>query len=315
MCRLSVLNRKQHPDPVMLTRRAFVKRTSLAAAVLAASPSAGLPTARRTELFKISLAQWTIVQALRDGVVDHLDFPKVARQNGIEAVEYVNQFFMDRAKDRTYLREMKRRADGEGVKSVLIMCDNEGRVGDPDAGRRRQAVENHFKWVDAARFLGCHAIRVNAESEGSWDEQMKLAADGLRQLCEYGARRRISVLVENHGGLSSNGKWLAGVMKLTAHPRAGTLPDFGNFRINQNETYDSYLGVEELMPFAKGVSVKPQGFDASGNRIELDYVRMMRIVVDAGYDGYCGIEYGGLDGIAAAREHLERAREELSRQS
>jgi sugar phosphate isomerase/epimerase len=250
-------------------------------------------------LFRISLAEWSVNKPLFAGEMDHLDFPGFARGLGIEAVEYVNQFFMDRAKDTEYLSEMKTRAQGEGVRSVLIMVDGEGPIGHPDANERLAAVDNHKKWVEAARFLGCHAIRVNGFSSPEWgappgdfEEEQRNVADGLRKLCEFAEPMDIDVIIENHGGWSSHGGWLAGVMKLADHRRAGTLPDFGNFRIREGETYDSYDGVAELMPYARGVSVKPNVYDANGNRSELNYERMMRIVLDAGFRGYCGIEHG-----------------------
>lgn len=308
-------------------RRNFMK---LAAGSIAAFPMAaaaassadlargsGQPSANEP-LYKVSLAQWSLVRPLQAGKIDNLDFAVLTRENGIDAVEYVNQFFMDKATDRAYLSEMKRRADGEGVRSVLIMCDREGNIGDPDDAARTTAVENHYKWVEAAKFLGCHAIRVNAYSEGSYEEQQKLVADGLRRLTEFGAEHDISVIVENHGGFSSNAQWLIGVVEQVDHPGFGMLPDFGNFQISETESYDSYQGVKELMPYSKGVSVKPRGWDANHNQVEIDLNRMMGIVVDAGYHGYCGIEYGGREegqeweAIRGLHQNLIAVRDELA---
>ena len=182
-------------------------------------------------MFKISLAEWSINKPLFAGRMQHLDFPKIAKSAGIGAIEYVNQFFKDKAKDMDFLREMNTRAAGEGVTQVLIMCDGEGNLGDPDAATRRVAAENHYKWVEAAKFLGAHTIRVNGYSSGTPDEQMKLVADGMRQLVEFADAHAIDVVIENHGGLSSDAKWLMKTIRLVNHPRAGTLPDFGNFRI------------------------------------------------------------------------------------
>ena len=154
------------------------------------------------------------------------------------------------------------------MKSLLIMCDGEGRLGDPDDSARTTAVENHFRWVEAARLLGCHSIRVNAASEGSWEEQRDLAADGLHRLARFGAGYGINVIVENHGGLSSNGRWLSSVIEAGDHPRLGTLPDFGNFRISESESYDNYRGVEQMMPWARAVSAKTNDFDDSGRGSE-----------------------------------------------
>ncbi len=290
----------------MTTRRHFIATSAATTACTLTAVKADEP------LFKISLAQWTLVADLRSGKIDNLGFAKVAADHGIRAIEYVNQFFMDKAKDETYLGEMKKRAAGAGVTSLLIMCDREGNIGDPDSAKRKQTVQNHRKWIDAAKFLGCHSIRVNAGSSGTWQEQVKLAADGLAQLTEIGAKSDINVIVENHGGLSSNGKWLAQVIRTVDHERCGTLPDFGNFRISGQETYDSYRGIEELLPFAKGVSVKDRGWDDDGNSVSIDFVKMLRIVLESGFRGYCGIEFGGFAGLNASRKALEAAREKLA---
>ena len=303
----------------MINRRYFLKTSAeLTAGISLLGLSCSSSTQSSKEpLFKISLAQWSLHRSIRNGEIDNLDFARIAkREFGIEAIEYVNQFFADKAKDEKYLQEMKKRTTEEGVLNLLIMCDGEGHLGDPDDAKRTQAVENHYKWVEAAKFLGCHSIRVNAHSEGSFEEQMKLAADGLRRLTEFGAEHDINVIVENHGGLSSNGKWLAGVMKMVDHPRCGTLPDFGNFRISDDEQYDRYQGVKELMPYAKAVSAKSHDFDEAGKETGTDYLRMMKIVVDAGYQGYVGIEYEGdrldeFEGIKATKSLLENVRDSI----
>jgi sugar phosphate isomerase/epimerase len=269
-------------------------------------------------LFSISLAEWSLHRTLGAGALEHLDFPRTARQEfGIDAVEYVNALFKDRSSEPAYLSELKARCDANGVRSLLIMCDGEGALGDPDAAARRRAVENHHRWVETARFLGCHSIRVNAQSSGPPDEQRRLAADGLRALVDYAAPFGIGVIVENHGGISSNGAWLASVIRAVDHPGCGTLPDFGNFQVAEGVWYDRYQGVAELMPFAKAVSAKANRFDDQGSERDTDFLRMLRIVVDAGYHGYVGIEYEGTElpepeGIRATLRLLERVREALA---
>jgi sugar phosphate isomerase/epimerase len=294
-----------------LSRRDFLIRASAAAAA-AALTARGLAAQTKTPAvpaFKISLAQWSLHRELRAGTLDNLDFARVAKKDfGIEAIEYVNSFFKDRAKDAAYLADMNRRAKDLGVYQHLIMCDGEGRLGDPDAAKRTQAVENHYKWVDAAKTLGCASIRVNAASDGSFEEQLALAADGLRRLTEFADPQAVNVIVENHGGLSSRGDWLVGVMKRVNHPRCGTLPDFGNFY-----EYDRYQGVAELMPYAKAVSAKTHDFDEKGEETTKDYRRLMEIVTDAGFHSWVGIEYEGRrlperEGITATLRLLERVR-------
>jgi L-ribulose-5-phosphate 3-epimerase len=275
--------------------------------------------------FKISLAQWSLHSQFlgrpvedAGGGVTTLDFPKLARREfDIDAVEYVNTFFLDKATNQKYLSELRRVADGEGVRNVLIMCDSEGSLGHPDAVMRSRAVENHSKWLGAAAALGCHAIRVNALSEGTPNEQLKLVADGYSRLCDSAEKFDVSVLIENHGGLSSNGAWIASLMQEVDHPRAGTLPDFGNFGVTETERYDPYKGVSEMMPFAKAVSAKSYDFDSAGNETTLDFHRLMDIVLSAGYTGYVGVEYEGsvmseFDGVRATKQLLERIRAERS---
>ena len=277
-------------------------------------------------LFDISLAQWSLHRMLFADELDPLDFARLARDEfGIEAIEYVNTFYKDKATDFVYLEELKQRADDQGVASLVIMIDHEGDLGEPNENRRIEAVENHYRWVDAANFLGCHSIRVNARSAGIPAVQQQLVADGLRRLTEFADERDLSVLVENHGGLSSNAQWLAGVMTLVDHPNCGTLPDFGNFCLDWERRddpamwYDRYEGVKAMVPWAKAVSAKSNAFDADGNDTQTDYEKMMRIVLDAGYRGYVGIEYEGEDpdeaaGIRTTKVLLEQVRDTLTTQ-
>jgi sugar phosphate isomerase/epimerase len=276
------------------------------------------PSSKKDLFFKISLAEWSLHNALFSNKMTNLDFPAKAKNDfGISAVEYVNQFFKDKAKDEKYLNELKKRCADNGVTSVLIMCDGEGNLGELDKKKRNQAIENHKKWVDAAKFLGCHSIRVNAYGEGTEQEVAKAATEGLSMLSEFAKGSALNVIVENHGGYSSNGKWLAGVIKGTGMDNCGTLPDFGNFCLTRNDKneceqwYDRYQGTTEMLPFAKGVSAKAYDFDENGNCVETDYSRMLKIVKDAGYTGYIGIEYEGSklsedDGIRATKQLLER---------
>lgn len=311
---------KDNGGSELQNRRQFIRSTTAAGIAAGTLPWLGACGRAQESLFSVSLAQWSLNRRHFSGGLDALDFPIFTKSTfGITAVEYVNQFFMDKAEDRQWLTELKLRCDTEGVRSLLIMCDREGNLGDPDDAARAQAVENHYKWVEAAEFLGCHSIRVNAGSSGTWDEQRALAVDGLRRLSEFGADHGVNVIVENHGGLSSNGQWLAEVISGVGLPNCGTLPDFGNFFITREppDEYDRYRGVEELMPFAKGVSAKSYGFDADGNETTIDYRRMLGIVLDAGYRGHIGVEWegqepGDIDGIRLTQSLLERIRDETA---
>ncbi len=299
-----------------LSRRSFLHTAGFGLAAIAAPSAFAAQT--KAPLFKISLAQWSLHKAFFAKKLDAMKFASIAKDDyGILAVEYVNQFYKDKKKDDGYLKDLKKVADDNGVTSVLIMCDGEGALGDADATKRSQAVDNHKRWVEWAKFLGCHSIRVNAQSSGTYDEQIERAADGLRKLTEFGATHKIHVIVENHGGLSSNGEWLAKVMKTVDLPGCGTLPDFGNFNLGNGKEYDRYKGVDELMPFAKGVSAKTHDFDDKGNETHTDYRKMMDIVVKKHkYNGFVGIEYEGgkigePEGIKVTKKLLETIMAEM----
>lgn len=306
----------------MPTRRTLLAAGAAGAAGFLAPGALARAAARvvlqeRDSLFRISLAQWSLHRAHGSGALAALDFPARARAYGFDGVEYVNSFFRAQVADLGWLGELRRRCAAEGVRSFLIMCDGLGALGDADPAARAAAVANHLPWLDAAAFLGCHSIRVNAQSSGTWEEQRGRAADGLRRLSEEGDARGLNVIVENHGGLSSNGAWLAEVMRAVDHPRCGTLPDFGNFHLGDGKWYDRYQGVRELMPFAKAVSAKSHDFDAAGDETHTDYRRMLRIVLDAGYRSWIGVEYEGDKeseerGILLTKALLERVRGEIA---
>ncbi|MCI0921387.1 sugar phosphate isomerase/epimerase family protein [Sphingobacterium rhinopitheci] len=290
----------------MNSRREFLKTLGLATAGLTLAPSMDLFAAKK-KWFEISLAEWSLHKTLFKGDLKNIDFPEfAAKKFGIYGVEYVNQFFKDKAKDLTYLKDLNDRAKSNGVRNVLIMVDGEGNLGDANEGQRKKAVENHYQWIDAANFLGCGAIRVNAAGQGTPAEVQKRVVESLSTLADYGKKAKINVVVENHGGISSHGDWLAETLRLVGKKNCGSLPDFGNFY-----EYDRYKGVAELMPYAKGVSAKTHDFDAQGNDTTVDYAKMMEIVKNAKYKGFVGIEYEGsklseVDGIIASKKLLER---------
>ncbi len=255
--------------------------------------------------FDISLAQWSLHRMLGKKELDHLDFPKFSKETfGIHAVEYVNSFF--KSHDGTYLKELKTRTGNEGIRNVLIMCDGEGALGAKTKEGRAKTVANHQKWLEAAAFLGCHSIRVNAGGPGSREELAKQVTEGLHALSTAAKPYKLNVIVENHGGLSSDGAWLAGVLKSVNLPNCGALPDFGNFG-----SYDRYQGITDLMPYAKGVSAKSHGFDDKGNETSTDFLKAMKLVAESKYQGYIGVEYEGnqlseVDGILATKKLLQR---------
>ena len=296
-----------------------------------------------TSDYQISLAQWSLHKSffgelkndwqwfgkmlmtnpdsLLQGKLNPDDFPKIAAGYGVNSIELVNTFYYSKANDMDYWTKFKQRCDDAGVSVGLIMCDALGDLGNADATARQAAVENHHKWVDIAKLLGAHSIRVNAAGKGTSEEVAENAIDGLSKLGTYGASKGINIIVENHGGYSSDGKWLAGVMVKVNMDNVGTLPDFGNFCIEKSadgcaNEYDRYQGMTELMPFAKGVSAKSHIFDAEGNEVNSDFLKIMKIVKASGFKGYVGIEYEGKElsedeGIKATKALLEKVFKEL----
>lgn len=296
-------------------RRKFLK--DLAAAGAGVLFFAGSNSSRNDNLFfDISLAEWSLHRKLFNNEISNLEFPIMARDKfGIHAVEYVSTFF--KTTKLQYVADLRDVTVNEGINNVLIMVDGEGNLGATDNKERNQAVENHFKWIETAKYLGCQTIRVNARGEGTKEEVAQAAIDGLGNLSERAAKDGINVVVENHGGYSSNGQWMSNVIKQVDMPNCGTLPDFGNFDINENESYDRYKGIKELMPYAKGVSAKTYDFDNNGNETSMDLYRIMKIVKQANYRGYVGIEYEGSslseeEGIMATKKLLERVGRRLS---
>ena len=286
-----------------VSRRSFLR--SIAAVGLALPRSiqaASVPAGGSA--FKISLAQWSLHRSLRDGSLKAIDFPATAASRfGIRAVEYVNSFYREVVADAAYLSDLKSRCADAGVRSMLVMIDGEGALGDPDAEVRQNVVENHYKWIEWAAELGCHSVRVNAAGSGDRNELASAVAESLHHLCAFSEPMGLNVLVENHGGFSSDAAWLCGVMERVSLPNCGTLPDFGNFCIRRGtdsegkriciEEYDRYRGIEELMPYARAVSAKSYAFDDAGEETTIDYGRVLSIVLAAGYDGHVGIEYEG----------------------
>ncbi|MBX9851703.1 MAG: sugar phosphate isomerase/epimerase [Cytophagaceae bacterium] len=305
-------------------RRTFIKQTCKVAgglAIAGAFPSC-MYLEEKQEL-KISLAQWSLHKAFFSNKISALDFPGIAKtQFGFEAVEYVNQFFKDKAKDNQFLKDLKQRCSDHGVKSILIMIDGEGDLADGDSTQRNQAIENHYKWVEAAKYLECQAIRVNLHGGATADEWKKASQESLSKLTEFASKHGINILAENHGGFSSNAQMLSGVVKETHKKNCGTLADFNNFCVRREkgdlwaspcvDWYDRYKGMEELLPYAKGISVKSMDFDAEGNETSIDYYKMLQLVKKSGYSGYMGIEYEGErlseeDGIRATKKLVEKA--------
>ncbi|MGD1944705.1 MAG: sugar phosphate isomerase/epimerase family protein [Croceivirga sp.] len=281
--------------------------------------------------FKLSLAQWSINKMIREGGVDPYTFAEKAKALGFNGLEYVSGLYYPELEAAGFSEEAMKNfvdksnaeAEKHGMENVLIMIDRQGNLAAADTSERNAAVENHYKWVDAAQAMGCHSIRVNLNGSTEQEEWTNASVDGLKKLATYAQSKNINVIVENHGGFSSNGALLANVMTKVAMDNCGTLPDFGNFCMEWaewpecNDWYDRYKGTTELMPFAKAVSAKSHDFDENGNEINTDYVKMLEIVKNAGYTGYIGVEYEGTEigeeqGIIATRDLLVKVGQQMS---
>lgn len=323
----------------------FIFAATISCKEKASKAEESAPVAEKTEAtpdFQISLAQWSLhktffgvesmdwaafgkmLQESPDDLLkgkDPMDFPAMAAEYGVNSIELVNTFYYSKAGDMAYWTKFKQKCDDAGVTVGLIMCDALGNLGDADPAKQKAAVENHYQWIDIAKFLGAHSIRVNAAGEGTADEVAKNAVVGLSNLGKYGASKGINVIVENHGGYSSDGTWLSGVMGEIGMDNVGTLPDFGNFCIERSadgcaNEYDRYKGMKELMPFAKGVSAKSNVFDEAGNEKNSDFLKIMKIVKESGFKGYVGIEYEGSElsedeGIKATKALLDKVIKQL----
>ncbi len=287
-----------------------------------------------TSDYKHSLAQWSLHKPFQDGSMDPKDFPQIAKDLGFTGVEYVTQLYPE-MQDKTnyretvleWAREMKKRADAAGVESVLIMVDRDGELADPDPEKRAEAIEVHKYWMDAAQILGAHSVRANLFGEEDPEKWHELSVASLKELSNYGESIDVNIVIENHGGWSSDGAKLAAVMKEVGSTNAGTLPDFGNFCVKREggarwgapcvEEYDTYKGIKELMPYAKGVSAKSYNFDESGNETKLDYQRIFQIVDDSGFEGFVGTEYEGpledpKEGIALTKALVQKSIDNLN---
>lgn len=295
----------------MKTRRNFIKQSLLGAGALMTCSSFGFPVSQNPDI-RISLAEWSFHRALESGKMDHLDFPSRAKNEfGISAVEYVNGFFggakmnfREAAKNRAYLNEMIKRSQDTGVVNHLLMCDDEGPLSSTSEKERLEAVDNHKKWIEAAKILGCATVRVNLHGEGSADDRKKASVDALSRLGEFAKPFQLNVVVENHGSVTSNAGWLTDVMKQVGRDNVGTLPDFGNFCISHpwgtiqegcTDMYDIYKGIQQLLPYAKGVSAKTYDFDGNGEQPLMNYKRLLDLVKASGFKGYIGIEYEGIN--------------------
>lgn len=254
---------------------------------------------------RYSLAQWSFNRELFNGEMTTQEFIEQAGILGFEGVEYVSQFFQDKAEDFVYLDSLNTVAEEAGVLNLLIMVDGAGNLCASDLDERNKSIEEHMKWVKAAKYLGCPAIRVNAHGDGSAEDIKEACMDGIGRLADMAAQEGMDVIIENHGGISNDGAWLTDLIVNLDRKNVGSLPDFDNWCIEREngqlwgapciKTYDRYIGLQELMPYARALSVKSFAFDENGKETTMDYAKFFEIIKASGYNGYLGIEFEGHD--------------------
>lgn len=303
-----------------MKRRTFIRNSVIGVTALATTPllSKGL----QEKTLQISLAQWSLHRSFRDGTLDPIDFASIAMEKyNIDALEYVNGLYPDKGKDEKFWQQMKDRSTDAGVKNLVMMVDDEGDLGTASENKRLQSVENHYKWVHAAKLLGCHTMRVNAFGDSDREIYRMAIMDGMSRLADYAAELDINIVIENHGLFSSDAALIAGIIKEVNRPNFGSFPDFGNWCLSAkwgttqgdcDKVYDRYQGVAELLPYAKAVSAKSYNFNEKGEDTKIDYFRMMKIVKESDYNGYIGIEYEGMEkseheGIKITKNLMKKA--------
>ncbi len=313
----------------MKSRRTFLKKTTLAFAAISMPTFYTYGNKSEINMPHISLAQWSLNRAFFSKTLDPINFASIAKNNyGISAVEYVNQFYVDYASDEKFWNQMAKRATDSEVQSLIMMVDEKEKLGDSNANTRKTAIESHYKWVNAAKILGCHSIRVNAFGDGGLDELEASLVDSLSILTEYAAKEKVHVILENHGLHTSNADFMTGLIKAVNNPYLGTLPDFGNWCLNAEwgstqktknctNVYPPEEGIAKFLPYAKGVSAKSYSFDADGFDLVIDYPKLLQLVKDADFNGHIGIEFEGEnmsepEGIKMTKALIENVWESLN---
>ena len=279
----------------------------------------------KVDKYGISLAQWSLHKMIKlDKTLNPLDFAQKSKGLGFEAIEYVSTLYrpiLEKLSIKEMTVELINKSKEHEIKNLLIMVDDEGNLSSSNLNEIKEAIEKHKMWIEMASKLECHSVRVNLEGEDQLDKWKENSIKGLTMLSEFAGNYNINIIVENHGGNSSNGKDLAEVIKNVNLDNCGTLPDFGNFCIKRKNRslydgpcdieYDKYEGMRDLMPYAKAVSAKSYDFDQFGNETTIDFKKMMDIVEEFNYNGYLGIEYEGnnhseVDGIELTKKLIQK---------
>ena len=298
------------------SRRKFLKNTFSVFSTTLLAPNLFAKKIDKSKM-DIGLQMYSFAPLIMQGKFDLLGFPDLVKNTyGINGAEYWSIPFMGRENDKDFLNDLKRRSDDIGVDNLIILVDDIDiktmqsgpSLASSNKNDRDTAIDYHKKWVDVAKNIGCHSIRINLRSEEENDQKiLENSSESISKLIEFSKQDNISIVIENHGGITGDADWLVSLMKNVDSKHLGTLPDFGTYNFcikrgnlnfqslseNCEDQYDKYLGVKKLMPYAKGVSAKSHEFDKDGEELSTNYSRMIKIISESNYKGYITIEYEG----------------------
>ena len=298
------------------SRRKFLKNTFSVFSTTFLAPNLFAKNIDKSNL-DIGLQMYSFAPLIMQGKFDLLGFPDLVKNTyGINGAEYWSIPFMGRENDRDFLNDIKRRSDDNGVDNLIILVDDIDiktmqsgpSLASSNKNDRDTAIDYHKKWVDVAKNIGCHSIRINLRSEEENNQKiLENSSESISRLIEFSKQDNISIVIENHGGITGDADWLVSLMENVESKHLGTLPDFGTYKFcikranlnfqslseNCEDQYDKYLGVKKLMPYAKGVSAKSHEFDKDGEELSTNYSRMIKIISESNYKGYITIEYEG----------------------
>ena len=266
---------------------------------------------------KISLQCYSFASSLFTKKMNIIDFPKIVREDfNIDAAEYWNRPMVEKRRDSNFIRELNKRTNDYGLENTFMLVDlinfqtgESKSLCSRDKIERNFAIEEHKEWIEFSKAIGCKGIRVNLWSDNMTRSEVKsISQDSLGELLEFSNKINMSIVIENHGGYTSDAKWLIDLIKSINHPKLGTLPDFGtrNFCIKRApktesgifgsqcvDQYDKYKGVKEMLPYAKGISAKSHTFNNDGEEMSTDYKKMINLIKASGFNDYIAIEYEG----------------------
>ncbi len=235
--------------------------------------------------------------------VSLLDFAGFARKEyGLTHLELIQMSFP--STEASYLKKLRSAVEAAEAVIENVPIDV-GDICELAPERRAEHVRNIKSWMDVAAAIGSRAVRVNTGPSREGSDALALAVESCKRLAEHADKLGLNVLIENHGGISSDPQLLKQLIESVSTERMGACPDFGGF--DEAIRYD---GLQKIMPLAKLVHAKSYAFDEHGEETAIDYARCMQIVKNSGFSGVLSIEYEG-DGNAS--EGIKKTKELILR--